>query len=63
MNAPKNELQVSWANAYGRHVLKPENKLALQFAELVKQKVFTAKDIERIRGLGFSVRVLEPEPI
>jgi hypothetical protein len=55
----KTELLVSWANAYGRHVLKPENKLAQQFAELVKQKTFTAKDIERIKELGFSIKILE----
>jgi hypothetical protein len=55
------ELRVSWANAYGRHVLRPENRVAQLFAELLKQKTFTPKDLERIKELGFSVRVLEIE--
>lgn len=53
----KRTLEVSELTAYGRTEYRPENDTALFFAELVKQKNLTPKDIEHIKKLGFEVRL------
>lgn len=44
---------------YGRETIKPACDLSRGFAVLLKQKTLTHEDVERIKALGFEVRVKE----
>lgn len=52
-------LIVSVSEPYGREKIVAVNKLAKQFADLLKQKSFTRKDIERIKALGYEIKTEE----
>lgn len=52
-------LFVSLSRPYGIETLRPECPRSQIFAELLKQKTLTRRDIEQIKRLGFDVRVKE----
>ena len=48
-------------SAYGEQRVYPVCEKAKIFAELIQQKTFTKADIERIKKLGVSIIVEQPE--
>lgn len=49
-------LIVSVIEYYGRETIKPECDLSKMFAELLKQKTLTRRDIEIIKSLGYEIK-------
>lgn len=49
------KMEVSRIKQYGRDEYKPECEVSRKFTELLKQKVLTIKDIEKIKQLGYRV--------
>lgn len=52
-------LEVRVERPYGIRTIYPECPVSRLFAELLKQKTLTRRDIELIKRLGFEVRVKE----
>jgi len=59
MSEPRGVLYVERFVYYGRETIKPACPLSRGFADLLKQKTLTPDDVERIKKLGFEVRMRE----
>lgn len=40
---------------YGRAVWRPSNELARRFADLLAQKSFNERDVQKLKALGYKV--------
>lgn len=54
------EIQVEIKNVYGTQNIYPVCGNAKIFADLVKQKTLTLRDIDLIKKLGYEVKVIQP---
>lgn len=52
-------LYVTVINHYGRETIRPECELSRKFCDLLRQKTLTRFDVNRIKELGYIIKIKE----
>ena len=55
-------LKVKIGNQYGQRVIHPACEKSILFCDLLQTKTLTQRHIEKIKGLGYTVEVLQDLP-
>lgn len=55
-------IKVKIGNQYGQRVIHPACEKALLFADLLQTKTLTQRHIDKIKGLGYTIEVLQDLP-
>jgi hypothetical protein len=54
-----NIVEVQIKSVYGNELVYPVNENACKFAQLIGKKTLSMRDIAYIKGLGFTIKVIE----
>ncbi len=55
-------LVVKLGNQYGQRVIHPADERAMLMADLLQTKTFTARHVDKLKALGYEVRVVQDLP-
>lgn len=56
-------IQVTIKNVYGKETIYPACARATYFASIAGQRTLTAREIELIKALGYTIEVVHPKAV